>query len=186
MRHVFITAINVRLIFQLFFFRFHFVDVRIITFQPNPRVPSGPATLINTSFRKVTYSLLCFVAQEVKCANGSRGLELYTIRRALPETRHWWSWQQYGSLVDHHCSHVGLSLQKLVKTQNFRFYRPFHYYLYVTVVVFSVFANFIILIVLTHKEMRCAGVNVTMMFIAVCDFSCSIAAVVQQFLRAIE
>uniref|UniRef100_A0A8R1E590 G_PROTEIN_RECEP_F1_2 domain-containing protein n=1 Tax=Caenorhabditis japonica TaxID=281687 RepID=A0A8R1E590_CAEJA len=62
-------------------------------------------------------------------------------------------------------------------------YRPYHYYVLTTLQLFSVIANMLILVVLSEKEMRSAGVNVTMMLIAFCDFVCGSTAVAQLFLR---
>ncbi|PIC27779.1 hypothetical protein B9Z55_019931 [Caenorhabditis nigoni] len=62
-------------------------------------------------------------------------------------------------------------------------YRPYHYYLLTSIVIFSFFANILIVIVLSHKEMRRSGVNVTMLLIAVCDFGCSVSGLAQLYLR---
>ncbi|CCD72497.2 G-protein coupled receptors family 1 profile domain-containing protein [Caenorhabditis elegans] len=62
-------------------------------------------------------------------------------------------------------------------------YRPFHYYVLTFIVIFAFFANILILILLTRKEMRYSGVNVTMMLIAVCDLGCAIAGLSQLYLR---
>ncbi|EFP05745.1 hypothetical protein CRE_27275 [Caenorhabditis remanei] len=64
-----------------------------------------------------------------------------------------------------------------------KLYRPYHYYLLTSIVVFAFFANIFIVIVLSHKEMRRSGVNVTMMLIALCDFGCSVTGLAQLFLR---
>ncbi|KAF1751445.1 hypothetical protein GCK72_017999 [Caenorhabditis remanei] len=61
-------------------------------------------------------------------------------------------------------------------------YRPYHYYLLTPIVVFAIFANILIVVVLSHKEMRNSGVNITMMLIALCDFGCSLTGVTQLFL----
>ncbi|CAO4380187.1 unnamed protein product [Caenorhabditis nigoni] len=62
-------------------------------------------------------------------------------------------------------------------------YRPYHYYLLTSLVVFAFFANILIVIVLSNKEMRSSGINVTMMLIAVCDLGCASSGLFQQFLR---
>uniref|UniRef100_A0A1I7TFL9 G_PROTEIN_RECEP_F1_2 domain-containing protein n=1 Tax=Caenorhabditis tropicalis TaxID=1561998 RepID=A0A1I7TFL9_9PELO len=64
-----------------------------------------------------------------------------------------------------------------------RAYRPFHYYLLTSIVVAAFFANIFIVLVLSHKEMRKSGVNVTMLLIAVCDFGCAVSGMAQLFLR---
>ncbi|CCD72496.1 G-protein coupled receptors family 1 profile domain-containing protein [Caenorhabditis elegans] len=62
-------------------------------------------------------------------------------------------------------------------------YRPFHYFILACVVIFAFFANILILIVLSRKEMRYSGVNVTMMLISICDLVCAIAGLIQLYLR---
>ncbi|CAP36339.2 Protein CBG19025 [Caenorhabditis briggsae] len=62
-------------------------------------------------------------------------------------------------------------------------YRPYHYYLLTSIVIFSFFANILIVIVLSHKDMRRFGVNVTKLLIAVCDFGCSVSGLAQLYLR---
>ncbi|CAO4380188.1 unnamed protein product [Caenorhabditis nigoni] len=62
-------------------------------------------------------------------------------------------------------------------------YRPYHYYLLTSIVIFSFFANILIVIVLSHKDMRRSGVNVTMLLIAICDFGCSVSGLAQLYLR---
>ncbi|CAP36338.2 Protein CBG19024 [Caenorhabditis briggsae] len=62
-------------------------------------------------------------------------------------------------------------------------YRPYHYYLLTSVVLFAFFANILIVTVLSNKEMRSSGINVTMMLIAVCDLGCASSGLCQQFLR---
>ncbi|CCD72499.1 G-protein coupled receptors family 1 profile domain-containing protein [Caenorhabditis elegans] len=62
-------------------------------------------------------------------------------------------------------------------------YRPYHYYILTSLVLFAFFANIMIVIVISQKEMRSSGVNVTMMLIAVCDFGCSVSALAQLLLR---
>uniref|UniRef100_A0A8R1DYV1 Uncharacterized protein n=1 Tax=Caenorhabditis japonica TaxID=281687 RepID=A0A8R1DYV1_CAEJA len=62
-------------------------------------------------------------------------------------------------------------------------YRPYHYYVLTFLIAFSVIANILILVVLSEKEMRSVGVNVTMMLMAFCDFVCGSTAVAQLFMR---
>ncbi|ULT90392.1 hypothetical protein L3Y34_008618 [Caenorhabditis briggsae] len=68
-------------------------------------------------------------------------------------------------------------------TSAVKVYRPYHYYLLTSIVIFSFFANILIVIVLSHKDMRRFGVNVTMLLIAVCDFGCSVSGLAQLYLR---
>ncbi|EGT47061.1 hypothetical protein CAEBREN_03648 [Caenorhabditis brenneri] len=62
-------------------------------------------------------------------------------------------------------------------------YRPYHYYLLSFIVIFSFLSNVCIVMVLSKKEMRTSGVNITMLLIAVCDFGCSVSGLTQLFLR---
>ncbi|CCD68164.1 G-protein coupled receptors family 1 profile domain-containing protein [Caenorhabditis elegans] len=79
---------------------------------------------------------------------------------------------------------VGNSTIPWLITTVVKAYRPFHYYILTFLVVFAFFANIMIVKVLSHKEMIRSGVNVTMLLIAVCDFGCSIAGLLQLFLRS--
>uniref|UniRef100_A0A8R1DNS2 Sidoreflexin n=2 Tax=Caenorhabditis japonica TaxID=281687 RepID=A0A8R1DNS2_CAEJA len=62
-------------------------------------------------------------------------------------------------------------------------YRPYHYYVLLSLIFFSFFANILIVVILSHREMRKVGVNVTMMIIAICDFGCAFTAIVSMLLR---
>ncbi|PIC27775.1 hypothetical protein B9Z55_019930 [Caenorhabditis nigoni] len=62
-------------------------------------------------------------------------------------------------------------------------YNPYHYYLLTSMVTFSFISNILIAIVLSRKEMRSSGTNVTMFFISICDFGCAVAGLIQVFVK---